>query len=149
MLVNISQAKEEDLDWLEQAFMQYREELEFQSSSNTLNAYLKRLVSEQYVAIARLPDESNLVIGFVICERASSSSLVGERLELVDLWVTPRCRSNGVGHELINWVKRSAATQGFLCIDLVSHVENVQAHRFYERHGFSAMALRAFRFKPD
>lgn len=47
-------------------------------------------------------------------------------------------RGKGIGEELLAWALRTATERGATLAQLTSHASRVNAHRFYEHHGFVA-----------
>ncbi len=58
-----------------------------------------------------------------------------------DLVTDSRTRSQGYGRVLLEWLEQVARQNGCKQIDLDSGVQNVDAHRFYFREGFSNSSL--------
>jgi len=50
--------------------------------------------------------------------------------------VKEKNRNNGVGSILINNLERRAKENGYSGIRLVSGFERLNAHRFYQKHGY-------------
>jgi GNAT superfamily N-acetyltransferase len=46
-------------------------------------------------------------------------------------------RSKGYGHELLSYIERWGKEQGCTCMGLTSAFHRVDAHRFYEREGYT------------
>jgi GNAT superfamily N-acetyltransferase len=54
-----------------------------------------------------------------------------------DLVTDSRNRSRGYGRVLLGWLEQFARQNGCTRVDLDSGVQNVDAHRFYNREGFA------------
>ncbi len=68
------------------------------------------------------------------------------RAELGGLVVDGRCRSQGVGHQLLARVEQWAREKGCRAIGLRSNVIRERAHAFYEREGYKVIKTqKAFR----
>jgi GNAT superfamily N-acetyltransferase len=52
--------------------------------------------------------------------------------------VAKRARSRGVGTAMMNWAVAEARRRGCLRVQLTTNVARIDAHRFYERLGFTA-----------
>ena len=77
------------------------------------------------------------VAGFRIGE-----NLAWERFLYVDDLVTlPAARSRGHGKALLDWLAGYGRSQGCGQLHLDSGTQRTEAHRFYEREGFSASSL--------
>lgn len=68
---------------------------------------------------------------------------------LKELFVLERFRRHGVGRALIGQVARWARDRGIGRIDLTTDATNIEAVRFYERHGGKEQKKRFFRFAGD
>jgi GNAT superfamily N-acetyltransferase len=60
----------------------------------------------------------------------------GTRAEVGGLVVDERCRSQGVGHQLLARAEQWASEKGCRAIGLRSNVIRERAHAFYEREGY-------------
>lgn len=67
------------------------------------------------------------------------SGLVAEILELV---VDPACRGQGIGKALVEEGEKVAREQGCLLLEVASGRSREDAHRFYQREGFSPTHLK-------
>ena len=61
----------------------------------------------------------------------------GRYLEVEDLVTAEAARSRGYGRALLAWIADYARAQGCRQLRLVSGVQRVDAHRFYEREGMT------------
>ncbi|HWV22878.1 MAG TPA: GNAT family N-acetyltransferase [Thermomicrobiales bacterium] len=57
----------------------------------------------------------------------------GEQCYLNDLFVDPEIRSGGIGHDLISFLQRRGAAQGWTRIHWLTHETNARARRLYDR----------------
>lgn len=58
-------------------------------------------------------------------------------IELVKLYVAPHRRGRGLGRELVTWVEERAAARGAKGIELWSDTRFLDAHRLYQRMGYT------------
>lgn len=84
------------------------------------------------VAFAEADGEVVSVAGFVI----GSKLAWGKHMYIDDLVTSEKCRSEGVGSQLLEWLKAYAKNHGCAQVRLDSGVQRFAAHRFYLRHGF-------------
>jgi predicted N-acetyltransferase YhbS len=80
-------------------------------------------------------EQSNEVIGYIHgspYELLFSESLIN----VLGFVVKEKYRNNGVGSMLIGHLESWAKNNGFSGIKLLTHPLRVNAHRFYERHGY-------------
>ncbi|MDR3213802.1 MAG: GNAT family N-acetyltransferase [Azoarcus sp.] len=68
--------------------------------------------------------------------RIIENTYEGRRLYVDDLVTDAACRSQGVGHALVNWLAQQARILSCTALALDSGVQRAAAHRFYFREGF-------------
>lgn len=61
----------------------------------------------------------------------------GLRAQVESVRVEGRYRDRGIGSEMVKWVVERARGRGAHLIQLTSHKSREEAHRFYERLGFT------------
>lgn len=79
------------------------------------------------------PEGVVAVAGFRICENLAW----GRFLYVDDLVTLPSHRSQGIGGELLAWLREHAVNEGCGQLHLDSGIQRKDAHRFYEREGMS------------
>ncbi len=67
----------------------------------------------------------------------------GHTTELIQMWVSPECRSRGLSQELLCSALSWARTNGYRTIRAEVMPNNLRAIRFYEKFGFSRAAEEA------
>jgi GNAT superfamily N-acetyltransferase len=65
----------------------------------------------------------------------------GLRAQIESVRVDTKCRSQGIGREMMNWTVERARSRGAHIIQLTTHLTRKDAHRFYERLGFKGSHL--------
>lgn len=91
-------------------------------------------------AFVLVAEVSHELIGyaFVVVNESFTLWGNGERMaELQTLSVAPTWRDRGIGTQLLVAVRRILSTRRIQCLVLSALVSNTDAHRFYERLGFS------------
>ena len=83
-------------------------------------------------------DEEGIAAMCVICY-AISTSMGAVVAKLDDVSVKEDRRGQGVGSELLTQLKEQLRRESVTRIDVGVHIENPEARRFYERHGFVAL----------
>ncbi|MGL6029964.1 MAG: GNAT family N-acetyltransferase [Legionella sp.] len=58
------------------------------------------------------------------------------RYNLIAMWVQPESRELGIAESLVNAVKSDAISRGFTEVFLDVSPDNLNASRFYKKHGF-------------
>jgi ribosomal protein S18 acetylase RimI-like enzyme len=83
-------------------------------------------------------DEKGVAGISVVCY-AISTSMGAVVAKLDDVSVKEDRRGQGIGTALIDQLKEQLRREAVTRIDVGVHMENPQARRFYERHGFVAL----------
>jgi ribosomal protein S18 acetylase RimI-like enzyme len=83
--------------------------------------------------------EGGEVVGCLqLCILPGLSSQGASRALIEDVRVAARCRSRGIGEQLVQWAVAEARTRGCKLLELLTHNTRVDAQRFYKRLGFAA-----------
>jgi ribosomal protein S18 acetylase RimI-like enzyme len=83
-------------------------------------------------------EEAGAVVGCLqLCILPGLSSQGASRGLIEDVRVDAKCRSRGIGEQLVRWAVGEARTQGCKLVELLTHHTRVDAQRFYERVGFA------------
>lgn len=65
----------------------------------------------------------------------------GLRAQVESVRIDTKCRSQGIGREMMNWAIERAKSRGAHVVQLTTHLTRKDAHRFYERLGFKGSHL--------
>jgi ribosomal protein S18 acetylase RimI-like enzyme len=83
--------------------------------------------------------EGGNVVGCLqLCILPGLSSQGASRALIEDVRVASRCRSRGIGEQLVQWAVTEAREKGCRLVELLTHNTRVDAQRFYKRLGFAA-----------
>jgi ribosomal protein S18 acetylase RimI-like enzyme len=83
-------------------------------------------------------DGDGAVIGCLqLCILPGLSSQGASRALIEDVRVATRCRSRGIGEQLMAWAIAEARSNGCKLVELFTHNSRVDAQRFYKRLGFA------------
>jgi GNAT superfamily N-acetyltransferase len=78
------------------------------------------------------------VVGtFQLTFTPSISSQGGKRCTVESVRVDSAYRGKGIGHKMMRWAIERAQGKGCAVVQLGSHKDRTDAHRFYEKLGFS------------
>lgn len=78
------------------------------------------------------------------------STALGERVAILeDMVVSPSARSLGLGSALLEHAIDHARRQGCRRITLLTDAHNLDAQRFYARHGFARSSMLPMRLALD
>jgi len=86
--------------------------------------------------VALLDDE---VVGFLSAVTFYSAGAAGRFLYLQQIVVRTEHRNKGIGTEIMRYIEDYAKANGMNGIGLCSGHHRTDAHRFYERNGFSKL----------
>jgi GNAT superfamily N-acetyltransferase len=101
---------------------------------DALAAQIERQQLNGYqVAYVKSSEAVLAVAGF----RISENLAWGKHIYIDDLVTNSECRSQGVGHVLIDWLQSYALKKGCQQLHLDSGVQRFSAHKFYLREGFN------------
>jgi ribosomal protein S18 acetylase RimI-like enzyme len=92
-------------------------------------------VSNIQIVVAEGAD--GIVVGCLqLCILPGLSSQGASRGLIEDVRVASRCRSRGIGEQLVQWAVAEARHKGCKLVELLTHNTRVDAQRFYQRLGF-------------
>jgi ribosomal protein S18 acetylase RimI-like enzyme len=82
-------------------------------------------------------DGDGAVVGCLqLCILPGLSSQGASRGLIEDVRVASRCRSRGIGEQLVRWAVAEVRVRGCKLVELLTHNTRVDAQRFYVRLGF-------------
>jgi ribosomal protein S18 acetylase RimI-like enzyme len=82
-------------------------------------------------------DSDGAVVGCLqLCILPGLSSQGASRGLIEDVRVDARCRSRGIGEQLVRWALVEARSRECKLVELLTHHTRVDAQRFYKRLGF-------------
>ena len=95
---------------------------------------VRQLQSDRY-RMAFLEASGRVVV--VAGYRIVTNLHMGRHLYVEDLVTSGNVRSEGLGTQMIRWLRDQAIAAGCAYLDLDSGTQRGAAHRFYFRHGFT------------
>ena len=102
-------------------------------------AAFERVDRDPNIQLVVAEDGEGGVIGCLqLCILPGLSSQGASRALIEDVRVATRCRSRGIGEQLVLWAVAEARAKGCKLVELLTHHTRVDAQRFYKRLGFSA-----------
>ena len=115
-----------------------RERIENPLPPSYLQAF-EKVERDPNIQLVVAEGEGGEVIGCLqLCILPGLSSQGASRALIEDVRVASRCRSQGIGEQLVQWAIAEAQGQGCRLIELLTHNTRVDAQRFYKRLGFQA-----------
>jgi len=82
-------------------------------------------------------EQGGAVVGCLqLCILPGLSSQGASRALIEDVRVATRCRSRGIGEQLLQWAVTQARSRECKLVELLTHSTRVDAQRFYKRLGF-------------
>ena len=98
-----------------------------------------RVARDPNLALVVAANEAGEVVGCLqLCILPGLSSQGASRALIEDVRVASRCRSRGIGEQLVQWAIAEAQSKGCKLVELLTHNTRVDAQRFYKRLGFQA-----------
>jgi ribosomal protein S18 acetylase RimI-like enzyme len=83
-------------------------------------------------------DDEGAVVGCLqLCILPGLSSQGASRGLIEDVRVAKRCRSRGIGEQMVQWAVVEARAKECRLVELLTHHTRVDAQRFYQRLGFA------------
>jgi len=114
----------------------FAQEQEFQPDAGKQSAALSLLIGNPQRGRVFVLRDGPAVLGMVSVQVLISTARGGDVLLLEDLIVRPACRNRGYGAALLEHVIDFARRGGYSRITLLADAVNLDAQRFYCRHGF-------------
>ena len=90
---------------------------------------------DSYINFVVLLD--NEAVGFISAATFLSAGVVGRFIYIQQIVVKNEYRSKGIGTKILKYIEDHAIANGMNGIGLCSGFQRTDAHRFYERNGFS------------
>jgi GNAT superfamily N-acetyltransferase len=123
----------------------FAQEAEFRPNHAVQARGLAAVINGSEVGEIIVARRSGEIIGMVNLLYTVSTAL-GERVAILeDMVVSQKVRGLGVGSKLINHFIEFAKEKGCKRVTLLTDHDNIGAHRFYQRHGFSRSSMVVFR----
>jgi ribosomal protein S18 acetylase RimI-like enzyme len=95
--------------------------------------------SDRNIQLMVAQDNDGTVVGCLqLCILPGLSSQGASRGLIEDVRVASRCRSRGIGEQLVRWAVDEARGRGCVMVELLTHQTRTDAQRFYARLGFQA-----------
>jgi ribosomal protein S18 acetylase RimI-like enzyme len=97
----------------------------------------ERVDRDPNIQLVVAQDADGAVIGCLqLCILPGLSSQGASRGLIEDVRVAARCRSRGIGEQLVQWAIAEARAKQCKLVELLTHNSRVDAQRFYLRLGF-------------
>ena len=115
-----------------------RERIEDPLPPSYLQAF-EKVERDPNIQLVVAEGEGGEVVGCLqLCILPGLSSQGASRALIEDVRVATRCRSRGIGEQLVQWAVAEAREKGCKLVELLTHNTRVDAQRFYKRLGFQA-----------
>lgn len=86
--------------------------------------------------VAVVVERDDAAVAFALLSPRVSVWYAGQVAILDELYVVPELRSRGIGGRLLAFVEEHLVAGGFECLEINVDGDDVDARRFYERHGY-------------
>lgn len=107
----------------------YGAQLESQVTDRTW----KRILDPDSAVMCVVAELDGQVQGFAHCVVHENTWETQPVCYLEDLFVAPAARGAGVGHALIEWLRNAMRAEGWARLYWLTHADNAQARRLYDR----------------
>ena len=144
MHCNIAQKKDipELFSLLTQLFSQ---EKEFEVDEKKQTIALNKIIEDEKLGDIFVASKNGKIVAMVNVLYTISTALGNRVAILEDMIVDEGYRGQNIGSSLINFTLSHLKEHGFKRVTLLSDDDNFQAHKFYDRHGFSKSSMITFR----
>ena len=123
----------------------FTQEAEFRPDPDAQASGLSLILGDPALGAILVAREQERLLGMVNLLYTVSTAL-GRRVALLeDMVVAPGARGRGIGHQLLTSAIAHARAAGSARITLLTDTDNVDAQRFYRRHGFAASPMLPMR----
>jgi len=117
-----------------------REKVEETASENYIRAF-REIESDPNNELMVAELDGGIVGTFQLTYTPSLSFQGGKRCTIESVRVDTRLRGHGIGQAMMLWAIERAKEKGCVSMQLTTHSERTNAHRFYEKLGFEATHL--------
>ena len=100
-----------------------------------LDALLDSVAADDSLGVHLVAEEGADLIGFASLYSCFDTLVADRILVMNDLFVAPQSRGAGVGTALLDAAREYAEKAGYVRLDWVTADDNLDAQRFYDRHG--------------
>ena len=104
-------------------------------AASKVESFLDLLQRDRGLGVQLVAEEDGRFHGFASLYACLDTMLADRILVMNDLFVDPSSRNRGTGAALFDASLAYASAYGYARLDWVTAAENVDAQRFYERHG--------------
>lgn len=140
--MNLRIATDEDVSQLSRLLkILFSQEEEFTPNAALQEAGLRAIIADPRIGEIVLAEEDGRIIGMVSLLYTVSTALGAKVALLEDMIVDPSRRGEGIGSKLLDYALRVSRERGCARITLLTDACNADAHRFYERFGFTKSAM--------
>lgn len=133
-MMNFRPANEKDFDAVYRLVCQL-EETAF--DENDFRQVFSHALKCSDVFLACDQDDENMIYGYVVLSRTWQLHHCGKVAEIVELCVDEQYRNMGIGTELLKYAENVSIQSGCVMMDITTNRKRTDAHRFYERNGYT------------
>lgn len=145
----ISIADEQDIPALcELLGILFAQEAEFETDPIMQRRGLQTIIANPNLGLILAAHLEGQPVGMVNLLFSVSTALGGQVAWLEDMVVHPEWRRYGVGSKLLQAAMAHCRNGGYKRITLLTDGDNLNAQRFYQKHGFIGSAMQPMRYMP-
>lgn len=126
----------------------FKIEKNFHSDIHKHEKGLSLLLSRWEDAVVLVAEYNQKVVGMVTAQ-VLISTVEGDKVALLeDLVVDEKFRKLGIGKMLIDAMEETIAKKGLKRMQLLADIQNLPAHKFYNKYGWNETPMKCWRKYP-
>ncbi len=123
----------------------FSQEVEFTPNKKIQEKALKKIIEDENISDIFVASKENKVIAMVNVLYTISTALGAKVAILEDMVVFKEFKNQKIGSSLIEFTLDYLEKNSFKRLTLLTDVDNVIAHNFYKKHGFTKSSMVVFR----
>lgn len=123
----------------------FTQEAEFNPDTETQTFALKSIINNPETGDILVARKSGKIIAMINILYTVSTALGGRVAIFEDMVVLSKSRGQGTGSKLLTYAINFTKNKKCKRISLLTDMDNTDAHRFYQKHGFSNSSMLTLR----
>lgn len=103
--------------------------------------YYQEICSQPEKYLTIIAWDNQMPVGYLTASKKELDYRTNNPLEINNMGVSPKYRSQGIGKLLVDHAKKWARTNGFTHLYVEAYSQNTKAHQFYQRMGLEPTAI--------
>lgn len=123
----------------------FSQEKEFEANEKKQTVALSKIIEDENLGDIFVASENDKIVAMVNVLYTISTALGNRVAILEDMIVDEEYRGHNIGSSLVDFTLSHLKEGDFKRVTLLTDDDNFQAHKFYEKHGFTKSSMIAFR----